>query len=394
MAEETGRLLVIAVDRDDDLGQKTGLKGPVFGREACLEAAVKLALADPEDPDANAIFYAVKTYDELKKREENLEVGVVILTGSPKEGLEADIRVFNQLREVLEKFPAQRCVFVSDGETDAIVAPIISSQLGIVSVQRVAVRQSQTVEQSWLILGKYLRLGLTDPRYAKFILGIPGGFIALSAVLSTFGLAQPTILLLFLGLLLFFWGFRVDIHLSRFFTGFYRISQMPAMGQIRAFAYLSAAASLLVALYLGVTASYNAYTSLNLTPDELQDLGVVLSAALKLGGAFISSSIDLIAVSALVIVLSNMIYYYIIRYYGFWRTIHAGVLSIWLWALIKRAGTLLQQPQSISVADTSTFLFILTAVLGVVTLGITFAMTRILRSVYGKQFKKGIGKRT
>ncbi|MCS7129189.1 MAG: hypothetical protein NZ919_00905, partial [Candidatus Caldarchaeum sp.] len=109
--------------------------------------------------------------------------------------------------------------------------------------------------------------------------------------------------------------------------------------------------------------------------------------------AFISSSIDLIAVSALVIVLSNMIYYYIIRYYGFWRTIHAGVLSIWLWALIKRAGTLLQQPQSISVADTSTFLFILTAVLGVVTLGITFAMTRILRSVYGKQFKKGIGKR-
>ncbi|MCS7137855.1 MAG: DUF373 family protein [Candidatus Caldarchaeum sp.] len=394
MAEETGRLLVIAVDRDDDLGQKTGLKGPVFGREACLEAAVKLALADPEDPDANAIFYAVKTYDELKKREENLEVGVVILTGSPKEGLEADIRVFNQLREVLEKFPAQRCVFVSDGETDAIVAPIISSQLGIVSVQRVAVRQSQTVEQSWLILGKYLRLGLTDPRYAKFILGIPGGFIALSAVLSTFGLAQPTILLLFLGLLLFFWGFRVDIHLSRFFTGFYRISQMPAMGQIRAFAYLSAAASLLVALYLGVTASYNAYTSLNLTPDELQDLGIVLSAALRLGGAFISSSIDLIAVSALVIVLSNMIYYYIIRYYGFWRTIHAGVLSIWLWALIKRAGTLLQQPQSISVADTSTFLFILTAVLGVVTLGITFAMTRILRSVYGKQFKKGIGKRT
>ncbi|MEM3021469.1 MAG: hypothetical protein QXH52_04395, partial [Candidatus Caldarchaeum sp.] len=165
------------------------------------------------------------------------------------------------------------------------------------------------------------------------------------------------------------------------------------MGQIRAFAYLSAAASLLVALYLGVAASYSAYTSLNLTPEQLQNLGVVLPAVLRVGGVFISSSIDLIAVSALVIVLSNMIYYYIIRYYGFWRTIHAGVLSIWLWALMKRAGTLLQQPQSISVSDTSTFLFILTAVLGVVTLGITFAMTRILRSVYGRQFKKGVGKR-
>ncbi|MEM1965515.1 MAG: DUF373 family protein [Candidatus Caldarchaeum sp.] len=392
MAEESRRLLVITVDRDDDLGQKTGIKGPVVGREENVNAAVKLALADPEDPDANAVFYAVKLYDELVKNG-NEEVEVATLTGSPKEGLEADIKVFNQLREVLEKFPAQRCIFVSDGATDAIVTPIISSQLAIISVQRVTVKQSQTVEQSWLILGKYLRLGLTDPRYAKFLLGIPGGFIALSAVLSIFGLAQPYILMLFLGLLLFFWGFRVDIHLSRFFTGFYRISQMPAIGQIRAFAYLSAAASLLVGSYLGVTSAYNTYISLNLTPQQLQDFSVLLATVMKVSGVFISNSIDLIAVSALVVVLSNMIYYYIIRYYGFWRTIHAGVLSIWLWALIKRAGTILQQPQSLTAGDTSTFLFILTAVLGVITLGITFAMTRMLRSIYGKQFKKGVGKR-
>ncbi|MEM1946578.1 MAG: DUF373 family protein [Candidatus Caldarchaeum sp.] len=392
MAEESRRLLVITVDRDDDLGQKTGIKGPVVGREENVNAAVKLALADPEDPDANAVFYAVKLYDELVKNG-NEEVEVATLTGSPKEGLEADIKVFNQLREVLEKFPAQRCIFVSDGASDAIVTPIISSQLAIISVQRVTVKQSQTVEQSWLILGKYLRLGLTDPRYAKFLLGIPGGFIALSAVLSIFGLAQPYILMLFLGLLLFFWGFRVDIHLSRFFTGFYRISQMPAIGQIRAFAYLSAAASLLVGSYLGVTSAYNTYISLNLTPQQLQDFSVLLATVMKVSGVFISNSIDLIAVSALVVVLSNMIYYYIIRYYGFWRTIHAGVLSIWLWALIKRAGTILQQPQSLTAGDTSTFLFILTAVLGVITLGITFAMTRMLRSIYGKQFKKGVGKR-
>ncbi|MEM4189210.1 MAG: DUF373 family protein [Candidatus Caldarchaeum sp.] len=392
MAEESRRLLVITVDRDDDLGQKTGIKGPVVGREENVNAAVKLALADPEDPDANAVFYAVKLYDELVKNG-NEEVEVATLTGSPKEGLEADIKVFNQLREVLEKFPAQRCIFVSDGATDAIVTPIISSQLAIISVQRVTVKQSQTVEQSWLILGKYLRLGLTDPRYAKFLLGIPGGFIALSAVLSIFGLAQPYILMLFLGLLLFFWGFRVDIHLSRFFTGFYRISQMPAIGQIRAFAYLSAAASLLVGSYLGVTAAYSTYISLNLTLQQLQDFSVLLVTVMQVSGVFISNSIDLIAVSALVVVLSNMIYYYIIRYYGFWRTIHAGVLSIWLWALIKRAGTILQQPQSLTAGDTSTFLFILTAVLGVITLGITFAMTRMLRSIYGKQFKKGVGKK-
>jgi hypothetical protein len=114
---------------------------------------------------------------------------------------------------------------------------------------------------------------------------------------------------------------------------------------------------------------------------------------MRVAGAFITSSIDLVAVSALVVVLSSMIYYYIIKYYGFWRTIHAGVLAIWLWALIKRAGIILQQPHAIAPTESSTFLFILTAVLGVVTLGITVAMTRILRSIYGKQFKRSAVKK-
>ncbi|MEM0349569.1 MAG: DUF373 family protein [Candidatus Caldarchaeum sp.] len=393
MAEDGDRLLIIVVDRDDDLGVKTGISGPVVGREANLDAAVRLALADPEDPDANALFYAVKLYDQLTRSRTGVAIEVATLTGSPKEGLEADMNIFNQLREVLEKFPAQSCIFVSDGETDAIVTPIISSQVAISSVQRVTVKQSQTVEQSWLILGKYLRLGITDPRYAKFIIGIPGGFIALSALLSIFGLAQPSILLLFLGLLLFLWGFRIDIHLSRFFTGFYRISQMPAIGQIRAFAYLGAGASLLIGLYLGLSSSYTTYVSLNLSTGQINDPAILLPTILRLSGVFISQSIDFIAISAILVVLSNMIYYYIIRYYGFWRTIHAGVLSIWLWALLKRAGVLLQQPQPATITESSTFLFILTAVMGVVTLGVTFAMTRVLRSIYGKQFRKGTAKK-
>jgi len=388
MAEETKKILVVVVDRDDDLGQKTSLKGPIVGRQNNVEAAVKLALADPEDADANAIFYAVKVYDELLGRGDGVEVEVATLTGSKNEGITADMNIFNQLREVLEKFPAQGCIFVSDGATDAVVTPIISSQVGIISVQRVTVRQSQTVEQSWLIFGKYLRLGLTDPRYAKFLVGIPGGFIALAATLSLIGLAQPIILVLALGLILLFWGFRIDIHLSRLFSGFYRISQMPAIGQIRAFAYMSAAASLLVGLYLGFTSAYSTAYSLNLSPTELNNLSVLLPAAMRVAGSFITSSIDLVAVSALVIVLSSMIYYYIIKFSGFWRTIHAGVLAIWLWALIKRAGIILQQPHLIAPNEPSTFLFILTAVLGVVTLGVTVAMTRILRSIYGKQFKR------
>jgi len=50
--------LVIAVDRDDDLGRKTGIQSPVIGRRANIEAAVKLALADPEESDVNTMFLA------------------------------------------------------------------------------------------------------------------------------------------------------------------------------------------------------------------------------------------------------------------------------------------------------------------------------------------------
>ena len=55
----TPRTLILSVDRDDDVGYKAGVTTPAIGREACLEAAVKLGTADPEDSDTNAIFQAI-----------------------------------------------------------------------------------------------------------------------------------------------------------------------------------------------------------------------------------------------------------------------------------------------------------------------------------------------
>ena len=66
--QAAGRLLVICVDRDDDLGEKAGIKTPVVGRDSCIEAAQRLALEDPEDADSNAVFSAIKTYEDLVSR--------------------------------------------------------------------------------------------------------------------------------------------------------------------------------------------------------------------------------------------------------------------------------------------------------------------------------------
>ena len=53
------KILIICVDRDDDLGSKGDVRTPLIGRKAVLRAAVRLAIKDPEEADANAMFDAI-----------------------------------------------------------------------------------------------------------------------------------------------------------------------------------------------------------------------------------------------------------------------------------------------------------------------------------------------
>ena len=59
------RVLVACIDRDNDIGKNGGVETPVFGRDQCINAGTRLAIEDPEDADANAIFGAIKIYEEL-----------------------------------------------------------------------------------------------------------------------------------------------------------------------------------------------------------------------------------------------------------------------------------------------------------------------------------------
>ncbi|MBS7636956.1 DUF373 family protein [Candidatus Bathyarchaeota archaeon] len=59
------RILILCVDRDGDLTAKAEIKTPLIGRNNNLNAAVSLALKDPEEPDANAMFEAIRVYDHL-----------------------------------------------------------------------------------------------------------------------------------------------------------------------------------------------------------------------------------------------------------------------------------------------------------------------------------------
>ncbi len=99
------RTLVISVDRDDDLGKKAGIRGPVVGRKEVLTAALRLGIADPEESDTNAILGALHLHDQLKESaESNDAVEIAVLTGDERVGIRSDRAIARQLEEVIEKF--------------------------------------------------------------------------------------------------------------------------------------------------------------------------------------------------------------------------------------------------------------------------------------------------
>jgi len=159
------KTLVLCVDRDDDLGVKAGIAGPVIGRQENLEAAQKLGLADPEDVDTNSILSGISLYDDLVKKGVVAEIATI--TGDSHVGFQSDLILTKQLENVLELIKPDRAILVSDGQEDEYIYPVVSSRIKIDSVKRVRVRQSESLEGFYYLLVK----GLKDARIrTKWIL--------------------------------------------------------------------------------------------------------------------------------------------------------------------------------------------------------------------------------
>ena len=184
-ASTANKLLVVCIDRDNDIGEKAGINTPVLGRDGCIEAAQRLALEDPEDADSNSIFAAIKTYEDLISKGYQVEVATV--AGVKDRGVQADEKILNEIKKILERFPANGAVIVSDGEDDESVIPVIQNVLPVVSVQRVVMKVSRTVEYSYAVFGKYLKMLAYDSKYSKFFLGVPGILLLIGGVATVFG---------------------------------------------------------------------------------------------------------------------------------------------------------------------------------------------------------------
>ena len=166
-------LLVIAIDRDNDLGRKTGIRSPVLGREANIRASLELGLSDPEESDTNTMLAAIKTYDQLLEKGKKAEV--VTICGDVRVGTKSDMKIANTLDQVISKTGATRAILVSDGAEDRELEPIIRSRLRIDSTRMVVVQQSRPIEDTlYTIIHK-----MEDPKIQRqFIL--PMALIALA----------------------------------------------------------------------------------------------------------------------------------------------------------------------------------------------------------------------
>ncbi|HEC91386.1 MAG TPA: DUF373 family protein [Candidatus Atribacteria bacterium] len=203
-------VVVLSIDRDNDIGEKTGIAGPVIGKKNNLKAAQELILADPEDSDANTIFAAVKLAKELGAE-------VVTITGHRKVGVQSDRIISMQLEKVARKIKDKKAILVTDGVEDEFVLPLIQNKFEIVSVKRIIVKQSQQLEGMYYMISSFIKDTLRDKETARMVLGIPAVALLLLAIFGTTGWR---VILLGLGLFLFVKGFGIEHIVSSTFGEF------------------------------------------------------------------------------------------------------------------------------------------------------------------------------
>ncbi|MCW7076517.1 MAG: DUF373 family protein [Candidatus Syntrophoarchaeum sp.] len=209
------KIIIICIDRDDDIGRKTGIKTPIVGRDANLEAAIELGITDPEESDMNCILGGIRLYDRLIR--EGRDVEIVTLSGSEEVGVASDMIISAELDRVLDELEAGRAIVVTDGADDEYILPVIESRIVIDSIQRVVVRQSERLESTFYLI----KQTLLDPRFSRLIF-IPTGLVCLIyAISSIFGHSEWAIVSIFafIGVYLLFIGFGLGDILQNFFVG-------------------------------------------------------------------------------------------------------------------------------------------------------------------------------
>jgi len=343
--KEQKRILILCVDRDGDLGVKAEIKTPVIGREENLNAAVALALRDPEEPDANAMFEAVRVHDRLQDESKPGEVfEIATISGSELGGVGADRKVVAELNDLLISFPASEVILVTDGYSDEAVLPLIESRVAVSSVRRIVVKHSESIEETAALFSKYLRMIWENPRYSKMLLGLPGILLVLVGVLSALDLLQHfgIAFLLVLGLIFLVKGFGIDKILKKLYIWVKEYSPPPLPVQISNYSAVVGVLCIVVSIYLGSTSVSTFLGTIN-TPT---DVASWLSILPQIIGYFIKGAMNLIVVGICVVLSGKTIRMYFERDIRLLRNAALIVLIGWSRWIFDGTSAVLIEPET------------------------------------------------
>jgi len=340
-AKKPERILILCVDRDDDVGMKAGLKTPILGRKENVNAAASLALRDPEEPDANAMFEAVRIYDNLKKgaKEQQEEYEVATIAGSDLGGVGADRQLVAELTEVLNGFQATDVILVTDGYTDEAILPLIESRVPVTSVRRIVMKHSKSIEETAALFTRYLKTLTENPRYSRILLGLPGILFIILGVLWVLDWLEYAgiAFLIVLGAFLFVRGFRLDKVALNFYKWIREYSPPPYTVQIAGFSAVAGVLLILVGGYLGGTAVADALSAI--------DSSQWFASLPRLTGEFLSGSTFLIVSGICVILSGRAIRWFFERDLKLWRTIVIVITFAWSYTMFYEASQILINPK-------------------------------------------------
>jgi len=390
------RILILCVDRDGDLETKADIKTPLLGRDTNVNGAVSLAIKDPEEPDANAMFEAVRLYDRLnkeKKSEETFEVATI--SGSDLGSVSADRKLVGELNNLLETFPASEVILVSDGYSDEAILPLIESRVPVSSVRRIVIKHSESIEETAAIFTKYARLLMDNPRYARIALGIPGILVFIFGLLwaidnsgiykgaiSFYGMA----IVIVLGTFLLFKGFGLDRSAKNFYKWARDYEPPPLLIQISNYTVIAGILCIAVSVYLGI-----ANVNMSAAPFP-EDLGGLLGAAPRIAAYFIKGIEDLLIVGTCIVLLGRSVRLYIERDSKLLRNAALIVSIAWFRWILDSTANLIYNPlytdkpiASIDNPFFTTFLF--TIVIGIL-IGIASILLIYIINKSNKDFFK------
>lgn len=363
-AKEKDRILILCVDRDDDLGVKAGVKTPVIGREENLNAATQLAIKDPEEADANAIFEAIRLYDTMASRSKDEEYEVATIAGSYLGDVDADKKLLKELNDVLPRFKASHIILISDGFADEAVIPIIQSKAPILSVRRVIVRHSESIEETAALFSRYLKLLVKDPRYSRIFLGVPGLLILTFGLLWILGYLYQAGLatMILLGFILLVKGFGIDEKVRS-------IAIPGPPGFVKLFTRLAGVILFGVGLY---RAHYFVLPQVPQGPPPWTDPAYWLSLLPFLTGLFLESSIDMMILGICVWLIGKVIYLFLNKDVKMWHNIIGVVVCVPIRFVALQASQILIRP------ETDVWPLIITTGLGIIVSLVAILITFIL----------------